>query len=89
MVMFSLIRTNLMAQTESFIEGVWKGNFQLEFQIKIDQDKWGNLSAKFYIPFQEVYNLPINDVDFKNDSLYLHFNISNTFLMASYLSRAL
>jgi len=65
------------AQNKSSMEGVWEGDLRLKFVWKIDRDADGNLSATFNVPEQKTFNIPVQNVIFKDDSLILEINITN------------
>lgn len=75
---FLAVDTKISAQDSTNIQGVWEGVFQLKLVWKIDRDARGNLTASLNIPDQKAYNIPIQNVIIKGDSLFLEINLSNS-----------
>jgi CubicO group peptidase (beta-lactamase class C family) len=75
---FLSVVIKIEAQDSSKIQGVWEGVLQLKFVWKIDRDAQGNLIASLNIPDQKAYNIPVQNVLFKGDSLFLEINLSNS-----------
>ncbi len=68
----------IKAQDSSHIKGVWDGVLQLKFVWKIDRDAQGNLTASLNIPGQKSYNIPVQKIVFKGDSLFMDINLTNS-----------
>jgi len=74
---FMLFTTITLAQDQLPVEGVWEGMYQLKFIWKIDRDVSGKLTATLNIPNQKTFNVPVENVIWKDDSLILEINLPN------------
>jgi len=76
--LFLAVITNVTAQDNSHLAGIWEGVLQLKFIWKIDRDAQGNLTASLNIPDQKAFNIPVQNVIFNGDSLFFEIHLSNS-----------